>query len=314
MAHAHSHSGPGHSHAPADFGRAFALGVVLNLGFVGVEAAWGVISGSLALLADAGHNLSDVLGLLLAWGAVVLSRRRPTPRRTYGLRRSSTLAALANAVLLLVAVGAISWEAVGRLRDPSPVAGGTVIWVAAVGVAINTGTALLFLRGRKGDLNVRGAFLHMVADAAVSLGVVLAGAAVLMTGWPWIDPLVSLMVAGVILIGTWGLLRDSVNLALDAVPEGINGAAVRQYLEDLPGVVEVHDLHIWGMSTTEAALTAHLVMPDHRPGDAFHHQLTREMHDRFGIEHVTVQLESGDLDHPCLQPCEPEREIRTTPS
>jgi cobalt-zinc-cadmium efflux system protein len=298
MAHDHAQ---GHTHAPANFGRAFAIGVGLNLVFVAVEAAWGLRGHSLALLADAGHNLSDVLGLLLAWGAGTLSRRAPSERRTYGFRRSSTLAALFNALLLLVAVGGIAWEAVGRFSHPAPVAGGTVIWVAAVGIAINAATAFLFMSGRKGDLNIRGAFLHMAADAGVSLGVVLAGAAILATGWQWIDPVVSLIIAVVILVGTWGLLCDSVNLALDAVPEGVDVSAVRQYLEGLPEVTEVHDLHIWGMSTTETALTAHLVMPSGRPEDGFYQRAAKEMHDRFGIEHVTLQVESGNPAHPCAQ-------------
>src|SRR5437763_14243911 len=219
--HAHSHAGHAHSHAPASFGRAFAIGVGLNLAFVVLEAKGAVFAPVLWLLADAGDNLSDVLGLLLAWGAAVLARRVPTERRTYGLRRSTTLAALFNAVLLLVGVGAIAWEALGRFRDPAPVAAGTMIWVAAVGIAVNTATALLFMRGRKSDLNLRGAFLHMAADAAVSLGVVLAGAVILATGWRWLDPAVSLPTSGVFLVGTPALPRDSFNLALDAVPPGI---------------------------------------------------------------------------------------------
>jgi cobalt-zinc-cadmium efflux system protein len=298
MAHDQS---PGHSHTVANFGRAFAIGVALNLGFVILEATWGTLAHSLALVADAGHNLSDVLGLLLAWGASVLSRRAPTQHRTYGLRRTSTLAALVNAVLLLVAVGAIAWEAIGRFSHPSPVAGATVVWVAAVGIAVNAATALLFMSGRKGDLNIRGAFVHMAADAGVSLGVVLAGGVMLATGWQWLDPIVSLVISAVILVGTWGLLRDSVNLALDAVPEGIDISAVRGYLEGLPEVTEVHDLHVWGMSTTETALTAHLVMPGGGPGDELHSRAAREMHDRFGIEHVTLQVETGDSAHPCRQ-------------
>ncbi|HEX3555451.1 MAG TPA: cation diffusion facilitator family transporter [Thermoanaerobaculia bacterium] len=299
--HAHHHHGHGHSHAPASFGRAFALGVGLNLAFVVLEATWGVISHSLALLADAGHNLSDVLGLGLAWGATVLARRVPTERRTYGLRRSTTLAALFNAVLLLAAVGAIAWEAIGRLGNPPPVEGGTLVWVAAVGIAVNTATALLFVAGRKSDLNVRGAFLHMAADAAVSLGVLLAGAVILATGWRWLDPAVSLLISVVILVGTSGLLRDSFNLALDAVPPGIRIADVRRFLEGLPQVCEVHDLHVWGMSTTETAMTAHLVIPNHQPDDCFFRDAAREMHDRFGIEHVTLQVENGDPDAPCRQ-------------
>jgi cobalt-zinc-cadmium efflux system protein len=297
----HLHSHAGHSHAPASYGRAFAIGVALNLSFVVLEATWGVLSHSLALLADAGHNLSDGLGLVLAWGATVLARQVPTERRTYGLRRSTTLAALFNAVLLLAAVGAIAWEAIGRFRDPPPVAGGTLVWVAAVGIAVNTATALLFAAGRKSDLNIRGAFLHMAADAGVSLGVALAGVVILATGWRWLDPAVSLLISVVILVGTSGLLRDSFNLALDAVPAGIRVADVRRYLEGLPQVCEVHDLHIWGMSTTETALTAHLVMPNRQPDDCFFRDAAREMHDRFGIEHVTLQVENGDPDTPCRQ-------------
>ena len=295
------HGGHSHHHAPASFGRAFAIGVGLNLSFVILEATWGVLAHSLALLADAGHNLGDVLGLLLAWGSILLARRVPTERRTYGLRRSTTLAALFNAVLLLMGVGAIVWEAVGRFRNPAPVAAGTLIWVAAVGIVVNTATALLFAAGRKGDLNIRGAFLHMAADAAVSLGVVLAGFAILATGWLWLDPAVSLLISVVILAGTTGLLRDSFNLALDAVPPGIRVSEVKKFLESLPQVCEVHDLHVWGMSTTETAMTAHLVMPNRQPDDCFYRDAAREMHDRFGIEHVTLQVENGDPETPCRQ-------------
>lgn len=287
MAHAHTH-------AP-DFGRAFAWGVALNAAFVAAEAGFGLAADSLALLADAGHNAGDVLGLLLAWWADRLSRRLPTPRRTYGLRRSSVLAALANAALLLVAVGAIAWEAVRRLHQP-PVAGGTVVAVAAIGVAVNAATALLFFAGRRHDLNVRGAFLHMAADAAVSAGVVAAGLVMRATGWAWLDPAVSLAIVAVITAGTWGLLRESLDLALDAVPAGIDPAAVRAYLAGLPGVAAVHDLHIWGMSTTATALTAHLVRPCGRLDDALLARARRELHDRFGIGHVTIQVEAG---HPC---------------
>jgi len=288
-----------HEHRTAHDGRAFAVGIVLNLGFVVVEFIYGQLAHSLALVADAGHNLSDVLALLLAWGAMVLARRRPTPGRTYGMRRSSILAALVNAVVLLVAVGAIAWEAVRRFGAPSPVAEKTVIWVAAIGIVINAGTALLFLSGRKGDLNIRGAFLHMAADAGVSLGVVLAGVAILATGWWWLDPVVSLVIVGVILIGTWDLLRDAVNLALDAVPEGVDLPGVRQYLAGLPNVVDVHDLHIWGMSTTETALTAHLVMTEAGCDDAFLARIEGELHTLFGIEHATIQVETGNPAYPC---------------
>lgn len=294
-----------HDHAPANYSKAFAIGVALNLGYVFVEASFGFVSHSLALVADAGHNLSDVLGLLLAWGASWLVQRRPTKHRSYGFRRSSVLAALFNALFLLVAIGAIAWEAIRRFGDPASVSGTTVIVVAAVGIVINTATALLFMSGQKGDLNIRGAFLHMAADAAVSLGVVLAGIAIVRTGWDWLDPAVSLAIVAVVLVATWGLLRDSVNLALDAVPEGIDPAAVQGYLSGLPGVVEVHDLHVWGMSTTETALTAHLIVPDGSGGDALLARTCAELHDRFGIEHATLQIERGDPAYPCrLAPAE----------
>lgn len=292
----HSH---GHSHAPANYGRAFAIGIALNTGFVLIELFYGSLSKSLALIADAGHNASDVLGLLIAWGAFALSKRRPSGQYTYGLRRTSILASLTNAVLLLIAVGAIVWEAVRRLLDPQPVQGGTVIWVAAIGIAVNAITAYLFASGRKGDLNLRGAFQHMFADALVSLGVVVAGGMILLTGWLWLDPAISLLVALVILVGTWGLLRDSLNLALDAVPEGVDAAEVCAHLAALPGVQSVHDLHVWGLSTTETALTAHLVMPGGVAGDQFYTQLQHDLHEHFGVEHTTIQVERGDRD--CAQ-------------
>jgi cobalt-zinc-cadmium efflux system protein len=288
-----------HEHKTTHYDRAFAVGVGLNLGFVIIEFIYGHLAHSLALVADAGHNLSDVLALLLAWGAAVLARRSPTPGRTYGMRRSSILAALLNAIVLLVAVGAIAWEAIRRLRAPSPVAEQTVIWVAAIGIVINAGTALLFLSGRQGDVNIRGAFLHMAADAGVSLGVVLAGVAILATGWWWLDPVVTLVIVVVILLSTWDLLRDAVNLALDAVPEGVDLPGIRQYLAGLPQVVEVHDLHIWGMSTTETALTAHLVMTEAVCDDAFLARIESELHHLFGIEHTTMQIETGNPAYPC---------------
>jgi cobalt-zinc-cadmium efflux system protein len=294
--HAHGH-GHGHSHAPANFDRAFAIGAGLNLAFVAAEAAAGFFTHSLALLADAGHNLSDVLGLFLAWGAAVMARRAPTARRTYGLRKGTILASLANAALLLVAVGAIAWEAVRRLASPEPVTAGPVILVAAIGVVINTATALMFMRGQKGDLNVRGAFLHMAADAAVSAGVVIAAVVMMLTGWLWLDPMVSLAIVVVIVAGTWGLLRDSLDLALDAAPRGVDTAAVRAWLERLPGVSGVHDLHIWAMSTTETALTAHLIRPGPAgpaEADGFLHETCAGLHDRFGIGHATLQVEHGD--------------------
>ncbi len=293
--------GHGHAHGKPDHNRTFAIGVGLNLAFVAVEAVYGLRAHSLALVADAGHNFSDVLGLLLAWGAAALTAVRPSPRRTYGLRRSSILAALGNSVLLLVAVGVIVWEAVSRLQRPEPVASGVVMLVASIGIVINTATALLFLRGRRQDLNIRGAFLHMAADAAVSAGVVLAGLIMQQTGWLWLDPAVSLGIVAVIAIGTWGLLRDSVNLALDAVPEGIVPAEVQAYLEGLAGVVAVHDLHIWGMSTSDVALTVHLIKPLIEDEDALLVRVTKDLHDRFGIEHATIQVERDPTAAQCAQ-------------
>jgi cobalt-zinc-cadmium efflux system protein len=288
-----------HSHQQHGHGRAFAVGVGLNLAFVAAEAAFGLLAGSLALLADAGHNLSDVLGLAMAWGAVLLSRRPPTQRHTYGLRSTSILAALGNALLLLVAVGAICWEAIHRLQAPQPVQGATVIWVAAAGVAVNGITALLFAGGRKRDLNIRGAFLHMAADAAVSLGVVASGTLVLLTGKMWLDPLTSLLVAGVVFWSTWSLLTEALHLSTDAVPAGIDIAAVQIYLESLPGVVEVHDLHIWAMSTTETALTAHLVYAEPPHDCVLVQQASQHLYDRFGIDHVTLQVEYPEAPGGC---------------
>jgi len=260
------------------------------------EVIYGLRANSLALLSDAGHNLGDVVGLLVAWGAIYLGKSAPTKRRTYGLRRSSILAALVNAVLLLGAVGAIAFEAVARFHDPEPVAAGTVIWVAALGIAINAGTAMLFMAGRKRDLNVRGAFQHMAGDAAISAGVVVAGLVIQATGWQWLDPATSLVISVLIVWGTWGLLREAVNLAMDAVPEGVDIHAVEAYLAALPGVHTVHDLHVWGMSTTETALTVHLVMPQPPQGDAFVHGICVEMNEKFAIGHVTVQVEHGDME------------------
>jgi cobalt-zinc-cadmium efflux system protein len=291
--HRDHHHGPGgHSHAPKDFGRAFAIGAGLNIAFVAAEAIAGLVTGSLALLADAGHNLSDVLGLLMAWGAVVLSRRAPAGRRTYGLGKGTVLASLGNAGLLLLAVGAIVWEAVRRFGDPQPIEPGPVIIVAAIGVVINTATALMFMRGQE-DLNVKGAFLHMAADAAVSLGVVLAAIGIWTTGWTWIDPVISLVIAGVIVAGTWGLLRDSLDLALDAAPRGIDPDEVKAWLAGRPGVTEVHDLHIWAMSTSETALTAHLTRPENTDQDDFLDEVCHELVHRFRIGHATLQIETG---------------------
>lgn len=288
-----------HSHEPRSFNRAFAVGVALNTGLVAGQVVFGFLANSLALLADAGHNLTDVLGLLLAWGAGYLARRKPTPRRTYGLRRASILAALLNALLLLLAVGAIAWEAVGRFARPEPVAAGTVIAVAAAGVVVNTASALLFLSGGRKDLNVRGAFLHLAADAAVSVGVAASGLAVRWTGWTWLDPATSLVIAVVITAGTWNLLRESINLSMDAVPAGVDLPGVRTFLAGLPGVTEVHDLHIWGMSTTETALTVHLVKPAAVVDDVWLAAVGGELHDKFGIDHATIQVENGETRQPC---------------
>ena len=296
--HDHEH-GHGHSHAPKNFGRAFAIGIVLNISFVIAEVVYGLSAHSLALLADAGHNLSDVLGLALAWGATILARRIPSNRFTYGLRSSSIIAALTNAVLLLVVTGGIAWEAILRLNHPTPVAGVTVMVVAAFGILINGVTAWLFMSGSKGDLNIRGAFLHMASDAVISLGVVVAGGLILFTGWLWLDPAMSLIISMVIVFGTWGLFRDSAYLALHGVPEGIEADQVRAYLESVTGVTEVHDLHIWGMSTTEVALTVHLVIPAGHPGDAVMADLSHALQERFQIGHATIQVEHGDTDEQC---------------
>ncbi|XYH93672.1 cation diffusion facilitator family transporter [Sorangium sp. So ce1128] len=300
MTHDHHHeAGHAHAHGAPSTGRAFAVGIGLNATFVTIEAVYGVLSGSMALVADAAHNLSDVLGLFLAWGAVVLARRKPSKRRTYGLRRSTVLAALANAVLLLAAVGAVAWEAVGRLRSPRPVEGLTVAAVAAIGVVINGASALLFAKSQQGDANIKAAFLHLAADAGVSLGVVITGLVLRETGWSWLDPAVSLAVSAVILVGTWGLLKDAANLALDAVPGHIDPEEVRSFLARIPGVEDVHDLHIWAMSTTEVALTVHLIVPPAAYHPAFLRDVARELHDRFRIEHATLQVEVPGAPGPC---------------
>jgi cobalt-zinc-cadmium efflux system protein len=289
----HHHHGHGHSHAPASHGTAFAIGVTLNLAFVAIEATAGILSGSMALIADAGHNLSDVLSLALAWGASVLAKRPAAGRFTYGYKSSTILAALANAGLLLVAIGGIAFETLHRMAAPPAVEGRTMMIVAGIGIAINAGTALLFMRGRHRDLNIRAAFLHMAADALVSLGVVVAGVAILLTGARWIDPVTSLVIVLVVAWGTWGLLKDSVALGLNAVPGHIDEAAVRARLAALPGVAAVHHLHIWPTSTTETALTAHLVMPGGHPGDAFLRDLAHDLDHHHGIGHATVQVETG---------------------
>jgi cobalt-zinc-cadmium efflux system protein len=301
--HPSHHHGHAHSHPPHTYGRAFAFGIILNTIFIAIEVVYGFISHSLALVADAGHNISDVLGLFLAWGATALGRRAATERHSYGLKRSTVLAALANAVFLLVAIGAIILEAVQRFNAPSAIAAETVIWVATAGIAINGGTAMMFMSGRKGDLNIRGAFLHMAADAVISAGVVAGGILVLFTGWQWVDPALSLTISAIIVYSAWNLLRDSLNLALDAVPEGIDVAAVRGYLLALPSVTDVHHLHIWGLSTTESALTVHLVLADGQRCDKLLHRINHDLHERFGIGHATIQFETAGEAACCSDNC-----------
>jgi cobalt-zinc-cadmium efflux system protein len=294
--HDHAHD---HGHAPLRHDRAFAIGIALNIGFVVLEAWYGWKIGSLALLADAGHNLSDVAGLVLAWGGALAGRLRPDVRHTYGWKRASILAAFANALLLLVAMGSLAWEAAHRLADPAPVEGLTIMAVAGVGIVVNTATALLFMRGGEKDLNIRGAFLHMAADALVSAGVVVAGGLVLWMGWNWIDPVVSLLIAAVIVWGTWSLFRQSLHLLFDGVPEGLDLREVRALLESLPGVAGVYDLHVWAMGTTELALTAHLAMPAGGGDDAFLRRASEALLERFGIGHVTLQVVSEPFGRPC---------------
>jgi cobalt-zinc-cadmium efflux system protein len=303
--HAHDAHNHGHTHldgGSANFAFAFVAGAVLNTGFIVVEAVYGVIAHSTALLADAGHNLSDVLGLLIAWAAAVLARRAPTARFTYGLRSTSILAALVNAAALLLVMGAIAWEAVRRFAAPEPVEGGTVTAVAAAGIVVNGMTAWLFAAGRKGDINIRAAFLHMAGDALVSAGVVVAGLVILLTGWLWLDPLISLILVAVVVYATWSLLRDSVMMSLDAVPRAVDPVEVRRYLESLGGVERIHDLHIWPMSTTETALTCHLLMPGGHPGDAFSTRVARDLNARFGIGHTTLQIEMDAATACALEP------------
>jgi cobalt-zinc-cadmium efflux system protein len=281
-----------HNHNNTEnFNKAFAIGIALNVVYIIVEVVYGLLISSMALIADAGHNLSDVLGLLLAWGATVLAKTLPTRKRTYGLRKSTVLAALFNAVILMIAVGAISIEGIRRLITPVPVQGITMMIVAGIGVFVNAATAYLFVKGKGKDINIRGAYLHMAADAGVSLGVVIAGLLITLTGWLWLDPVISLVIVIVITIGTWDLLRDSFLMSVDAVPKGINVKEVENHLKNLSGVSEIHDLHIWAMSTTETALTVHLVMPEQNPGDYFLKEICDDLYTKFGIEHSTIQVE-----------------------
>jgi len=279
--------------------RAFPIAIALNITFVMVEFGYGFAANSMALMADAGHNLSDVLSLLLAWGAIILARKAATERYTYGLRSTSILAALANAMLLLVVCGAIAWEAIQRFSQVPVVAGLTVTFVAAAGVIINSLSAWLFLKGSQGDLNIRAAYLHMAADAAISTGVIASGIAIIFTGWYWLDPVISLVIVVVVIISTWGLLRESVQLILSAVPASVDIAAIDEYLRRQPGVSDIHDLHIWGISTIESALTAHLIMPGGYPGDDFMDNIRQTLENHYAIHHSTIQIEQGTARHSC---------------
>lgn len=299
--HQHNHSGGRHHHhvAPNKQGRIFAFVIILNTVFVVIEFGYGFIANSTALVADAGHNISDVLSLLLAWSAIILTRKQPSQRYTYGLRSTSILAALANAMLLLVVSGGIAWEAIHRFSQPPAVDSLTVSVVAAVGIFVNGLSAWLFMKGSKKDLNIRGAYLHMAADTAVSLAVVIAGVVIFYTSWYWLDPVISLVIVIVILVGTWGLLLDSLKLALNAVPEGIDVPAIHEYLSQLSGVTDIHDLHIWGLSTTETALTVHLVMPGGHSGDAFMDDIIQTLNEHYSVHHSTLQIEQGTTNHTC---------------
>jgi cobalt-zinc-cadmium efflux system protein len=288
-----------HNYNPRNYNRSFAIGVILNALFVAIEAGYGFAAGSLALVADAGHNLSDVLSLLLAWGAAYLATKSATEKTTYGLRKVTILASLTSAILLLFALGGITWEAIGRFTHPKPVEGLIVIVVAAIGVVINTITAFLFVSGQKHDLNLRGAFGHMAADAGVSFGVVVAGIIMMTTGWLLVDPIISLLIVAAILIGTWSLLRDSINLAIDSVPAHIDIAGIKSYLQNLENVSQFHDLHVWPMSTTEVALSVHLIIAEGYIGKGFLNEIQQGLHDDFNIEHSTIQVERQD-DGPCV--------------
>lgn len=296
MSHHKNHN---HSATPQNFNSAFIIGIVLNVIYIVVEVVYGLLINSMALLADAGHNFSDVLGLLFAWGAAYLAKTATTEKRTYGLRKSTILAAFFNSIFLMIAVGAITIEAIRKLILPEPVQGTTIMIVAGIGFIINAITALLFMKGREKDLNIKGAFMHMAADAGVSLGVVLAGLTIFYTNWLWVDPAISLVIVLVITIGTWSLLKDSFHLSMDAVPKGINLKEVGNYLKEIDGVTEVHDLHIWAMSTTEIALTVHLVIPNDQKDDFFLKKVCGELYEKFGIEHTTIQIEKSAQSATC---------------
>ncbi len=294
MSHEHHH----HPN-PGNYNLAFAVGVGLNLVFVLVEAGYGIVAGSLALISDAGHNLGDVLGLVMAWGAAWLATKSPTRRLTYGFRRTTILASLFSAVLLLVMLGGIAWEAYGRFSEPNPVDGPTIIVVAAIGVVINAATALMFVSGKKHDLNIRAAYVHMAADAAVSVGVVVTGVAIMFSGWLWLDPLISMVIVVIVMLGTWDLLRDSLHLSVDGVPRDIDIDRIRTWLAAQTGVLEVHDLHVWALSTTETALTAHLITRHTIIDNLFLDRLQQRLHEDFAIDHTTIQIEQGDRENRC---------------
>ncbi|MDZ7855653.1 cation diffusion facilitator family transporter [Sphaerotilus sp.] len=294
-------AGHAHAHQPANFDRAFGIGIALNIAFVAIEFFYGLKIDSLALLADASHNLSDVIGLVLAWGGTLAGRLQPDARHTYGWKRASILAAFINALLLLVAMGSLAWEAVHRLQTPQAVEGIAIMVVAGIGIAVNATTAWLFMQGRETDLNIRGAFLHMAADALVSAGVVVAGGLALWFGWTWLDPVVSLLIAAIIVVGTWSLFRQSLHLLFDGVPEGVDLHAVQMLLESLPGVERVHDLHVWAMGTSQIAMTAHLVMPQGHADDTFLKHASDELHEHFGIEHVTIQAVRVPFTRACAE-------------
>ena len=294
MSHNHRHN-----HHSVNYNKFFAIGVILNGIYVVIEATYAILVKSMALLADAGHNLSDILSLLLAWGAALLAARSATDQRTYGFRKTTIMASLTSAIVLLIALGGITMEAIGRFSDPEPVQGSTMIIVAAIGVVINTITAFLFVSGRKADLNIRAAFLHMAADAGVSFGVVVTGIVIVLTDWLWIDPLVSLVIVAIILIGTWSLLRDSINFAIDSVPKNIDLAEIKQYLRSQENVCQIHDLHIWPLSTTEIAMSVHLIVTDKPIRNHFLFEIQRHLHDHFGIEHATIQIET-EADGECI--------------
>lgn len=296
MSHSHSHN----HHEINNYNRSFAIGIALNVIFVIIEVGYGIASDSLALIADAGHNMSDVLTLVLAWGASYLATKHPTRKRTYGLRKVTIMASLVSSVLLFVALGGIAWESIERLSSPKPVDGVIIIIVAAIGVVINTATALLFVKGQKHDLNIRAAYLHMAADAAISLGVVVAGLAIMITGWLWLDPFISLLIVVVILISTWRLLKDSIDLSIDAVPQGIDLLHIQTYLRNLKDVSDIHDLHVWALSTTETALTVHLVSTNDTIDNRFLEMIQEYLHHHFNIAHTTIQIENKDGDYTCV--------------